>query len=205
MRARVFNPRGEAMGDDSFFDRAVTHTFGSGGRVHRRARARARQRRPDEHGVTLATLRAALRLDVDGDGFADGDFTRDGVIDWKDVRALPARRRRSDRIYRPGTGTPPGFGAHPVPDARHQGLRPRGPRRSAGRRRGSPAGRQRGQAPRGPAAEDRRPARADDRHGDLPVRRGTPPARLLRGAGQLLPGDHRGGAGEGRLPAKLAS
>jgi lysozyme family protein len=83
-----------------FFDAAVEHTFGKEGGFTGRDGLPGDAGGPTNMGVTLATLRAALRLDEDGDGWADGDFNRDGVIDWKDVALLP-REVAKERIYRP--------------------------------------------------------------------------------------------------------
>lgn len=91
-----------------FFDVAVEHTFGAEGGFT------GKDGLPNDHGgstnmgVTLETLRSALALDGDGDGWLDGDFNHDGVIDWKDVEALP-REVAAERIYRPRYWEAPGF------------------------------------------------------------------------------------------------
>lgn len=91
-----------------FFDVAVEHTFSKEGGFT------GEHGLPNDHGgatnmgVTIETLRSALSLDGDGDGWLDGDFNHDGVIDWKDVAALP-REVAKDRIYRPRYWTAPGF------------------------------------------------------------------------------------------------
>jgi lysozyme family protein len=91
-----------------FFEIAVEHTFGKEGGFT------GQHGLPNDHGgstnmgVTLETLRSALALDADGDGWLDGDFNRDGVIDWKDVAALP-REVAKERIYRPRYWAAPGF------------------------------------------------------------------------------------------------
>lgn len=91
------------------FDAAVEHTFGKEGGFTGKDGLPGDSGGPTNMGVTLATLRAALRLDTDGDGFADGDFDRDGDIDWKDVEALP-REVAKERVYRPLYWDRPGFG-----------------------------------------------------------------------------------------------
>jgi lysozyme family protein len=82
------------------FDEAVEHTFGREGGFTGPDGLPNDRGGPTNMGVTLATLRAALRLDTDGDGFADGDFDRDGDIDWRDVELLP-REVAKEQIYLP--------------------------------------------------------------------------------------------------------
>lgn len=83
-----------------WFDEAVEHTFGKEGGFTGEHGLPGDTGGPTNMGVTLATLRDVLHLDEDGDGWVDGDFNRDGVIDWKDVQLLP-RAVAKDRIYRP--------------------------------------------------------------------------------------------------------
>lgn len=94
---------------DSFFDKAMEHTFGREGGFTGQHGLEHDSGGPTNLGVTLATLKQVLRLDVDGDGFLDGDITKDGVIDWKDVAALPRDVAR-DRIYKPWYWDAPGLG-----------------------------------------------------------------------------------------------
>lgn len=91
-----------------YFDIAVEHTFGKEGGFTGKDGLKHDSGGPTNMGVTLATLRRALRVDVNGDGFMDGDFNRDGQIDWKDVAILP-REVAKDRIYRPFYWLAPGF------------------------------------------------------------------------------------------------
>lgn len=86
------------MGD--WFDAAVEHTFGREGGFTGKDGLPHDSGGPTNMGVTLATLRAVLRVDADGDGWADGDFDRDGDIGWRDVQLLP-RSVAKERIYRP--------------------------------------------------------------------------------------------------------
>lgn len=96
-----------------YFDEAVEHTFGKEGGFTGRHGLKNDSGGPTNMGVTLVTLRRALRVDVNGDGFMDGDFNRDGKIDWKDVKLLPRDVAR-DRIYRPFYWDQPGFGMIPI-------------------------------------------------------------------------------------------
>lgn len=96
------------MGPDHF-PFAVEHTFRKEGGFTGRHGLPGDTGGPTNMGVTEATLRHALRLDQNRDGWADGDFNRDGVIDWKDVELLPREVAR-DRIYRPIYWDRPGFG-----------------------------------------------------------------------------------------------
>lgn len=91
-----------------YFDIAVEHTFGREGGFTGKDGLKHDSGGPTNMGVTLTTLRRALRVDVNGDGFMDGDFNRDGQIDWKDVMLLP-RDVAKDRIYRPFFWSEPGY------------------------------------------------------------------------------------------------
>lgn len=90
------------------FDKAVEHTFGKEGGFTGEHGLEHDSGGPTNMGVTLGTLQACLRVDVDGDGWQDGDFNHDGVIDWKDVELLP-REVAKERIYRPRFWDAPGF------------------------------------------------------------------------------------------------
>jgi lysozyme family protein len=92
------------------FDAAVEHTFGKEGGFTGEHGLPGDSGGPTNMGVTLATLKSVLRLDTDGDGFAEGDFNHDGTIDWKDVQALP-REVAKEKVYRPRYWDGPGFGA----------------------------------------------------------------------------------------------
>lgn len=92
-----------------FFPAAVAHTFGNEGGFTGEHGLPGDHGGPTNMGVTLETLRSALALDGDGDGWLDGDFDHDGDIDWRDVAAL-SREVAAERIYRPRYWTAPGFG-----------------------------------------------------------------------------------------------
>lgn len=100
----------QGTGPRASFDLAVEHTFGKEGGFTGKDGLPHDSGGPTNMGVTLGTLRAILRVDEDGDGWADGDFNSDGVIDWKDVALLP-REVAKERIYRPRYWDGPGFGA----------------------------------------------------------------------------------------------
>jgi len=84
------------------FDVAVEHTFGKEGGFTGEHGLPGDSGGPTNMGVTLQTLRSVLR--------ADADFNHDGVVDWKDVEALP-REVAKEKIYRPRYWDAPGFGA----------------------------------------------------------------------------------------------
>jgi lysozyme family protein len=92
------------------FEPAVEHTFGAEGGFTGKDGLPHDSGGPTNMGVTLGTLQAVLRLDQDGDGWADGDFDHDGAITWKDVELLPREVAR-ERVYRPGFWDRPGFAA----------------------------------------------------------------------------------------------